>query len=60
MKIIYGQIIVNVLAEEREINGPNEIALSDAFEEVKDTLEEDVLDGLQLRFPQFTFEFKTR
>ncbi len=55
MKIPYGYLRISINAEEDEINGPDELALSDRFGEFEDELAEHLEHEFESRFPEFTF-----
>ena len=54
MRIEYGRFKIDVLAEKEEVNGPNELALSDKFAELEEVLWE-ALQELALNYPEFDF-----
>lgn len=53
--IKYGRLSIDVLADEKEINGPNELALSGCFYELQLKLEEWLANEMGTEFPEFDF-----
>ena len=56
--VIYGKIAFDVLADEEEINGPNEIVLSDRFGELETMLENWLANEMGTEFPEFDFSIR--
>ncbi len=54
MKMNYAEIEIRIKAEEDEINGPNEMALSDRVMEFQEKIE-DAVEELRREFPEFLF-----
>jgi len=54
MKITYGEVKIKVKAEEKDIDGPHELRLSDSFYEFRNELIEWVVE-MSMRFPEFEF-----
>jgi len=55
MKIHYGTVRIKVNAEEDEINGPGELALSDRFSLFQNKVEDAVIN-ISEEYPEFEFE----
>lgn len=52
MKVTYGEIVINVKAEETDINGPDEMELSDQFYYLAEEIEK-FLNVAIKRYPMF-------
>ena len=55
MKVPYADIEIKIKAEEDEINGSNEMALSDRVMEFQEKIE-DAVEELRREFPEFLFD----
>ena len=53
--ITYGDISIRVLADEKEIDGPNELALSTRFYALQVLLEDWLANEMATEFPEFDF-----
>lgn len=53
--VIYGKISIRVFADEREINGPDELALSDRLHELEIKVDEWLANEMGTEFPEFDF-----
>ena len=53
--VIYGDISIRVLADQEEIDGPNELALSTRFYALQVLLENWLANEMGTEFPEFDF-----